>query len=465
MISRDRSREADPETVLETGQTAEKRFVKIRTVRPQMTDRARSRSPLLSMATPTTYEDSRKVNLNLFQELSSYEADGYSTVDDKSERDGDFKLPRSEKKKERSKEKREEKKKKSNEKNKSEEKKKDKENPEVEAMEEEVPDEAGRGTTKRARTANEASDEENIDKEELLKKLAAQKELMRQLFEATKTREAQYEVRLVKKDEEIAQQRAEIVELKKEILEMKDAMVKSQKQVVDRLDVLMEARSQDNKSQQQQEKPPSKLPKPKLTTEKPQLIAEVEKKSEKLGFAVMYKRTILTEKEQEEAARIMNSENDDSLSDILEPDEIPEMFLDSGSSYKPSSESGSSVEQNPVSDSEHTSDEAVSDLDENVPEMDSAPVNNQDDSDWLEMNPVSDSEYTSDEAVSDLENVPEMDSAPVNNQDDSDWLEIDDEPEVFDFSEIERLKIDISKECTPKNIFELLFDDDLFKKI
>uniref|UniRef100_A0A6P7GY96 PiggyBac transposable element-derived protein 4-like n=1 Tax=Diabrotica virgifera virgifera TaxID=50390 RepID=A0A6P7GY96_DIAVI len=141
----------------------------------------------------------------------------------------------------------------------------------------------------------------------------------------------------------------------------------------------------------------------------------------------MYKRTILTEKElQEEAARIMNSENDDSLSDILEPDEIPEMFLDSGSSYKPSSESGSSVEQNPVSDSEHTSDEAVSDLDENVPEMD---------------------------------------SAPVNNQDDSDWLEIDDEPEVFDFSEIERLKIDISKECTPKDIFELLFDDDLFQKI
>uniref|UniRef100_A0A6P7GWT7 Uncharacterized protein LOC114343262 n=1 Tax=Diabrotica virgifera virgifera TaxID=50390 RepID=A0A6P7GWT7_DIAVI len=137
----------------------------------------------------------------------------------------------------------------------------------------------------------------------------------------------------------------------------------------------------------------------------------------------MYKRTILTEKElQEEAARIMNSENDDSLSDILEPDEIPEMFLDSGSSYKPSSESGSSVEQNPVSDSEHTSDEAVSDLDENVPEMD---------------------------------------SAPVNNQDDSDWLEIDDEPEVFDFSEIERLKIDISKECTPKDIFELLNELDL----
>uniref|UniRef100_A0A6P7GGG9 Pre-mRNA-splicing factor 38B-like n=1 Tax=Diabrotica virgifera virgifera TaxID=50390 RepID=A0A6P7GGG9_DIAVI len=182
VISRDSSREADPETVLATGQTAEKRLVKIRTVRPQMTGRARTRSPPLSMATPPTYEDSRKVNLNLFQELSSDEADGYSTVDDKSERDEDFKLPRSEKKKERSKEKREEKKKKSNEKNKSEEKKKDKENPEVEAMEEEVLDKAGRGATKRARTAKIESEDEKSAKEELaamrelLKKLNTQKE-------------------------------------------------------------------------------------------------------------------------------------------------------------------------------------------------------------------------------------------------------------------------------------------------
>ncbi|XP_050505414.1 histone-lysine N-methyltransferase, H3 lysine-79 specific-like [Diabrotica virgifera virgifera] len=195
-----------------------------------MTDRARSRSPPLSMATPPTYEDSRKVNLNLFQELRTDETDSYSTVDDKSERDGEFKLPRREKKKEKSKKKREEKDRKCDEKKKSEEKKKDKENPEVEAMEKEVPDEAGRGTTKRARTANE----ENNSKDELLKELADQKELMRQLFEATKTREAQYEKRLVKKDKEIAQLRAEITELK-------DAMVKSQKQVVDRLDVLMEA--------------------------------------------------------------------------------------------------------------------------------------------------------------------------------------------------------------------------------
>uniref|UniRef100_A0A6P7HBP6 Protein PXR1-like n=1 Tax=Diabrotica virgifera virgifera TaxID=50390 RepID=A0A6P7HBP6_DIAVI len=126
-----------------------------------------------------------------------------------------------------------------------EEKKKDKENPEVEAMEEEVPDKAGRGTTNRARTANEASDEGNNGKDELLKELSDQKELMRQLFEATKTREAQYEERLVKKDKEIAQLRAEITELK-------DAMVKSQKQLVDRLGVLMEA----------QAKPPTKLLKP-----------------------------------------------------------------------------------------------------------------------------------------------------------------------------------------------------------
>uniref|UniRef100_A0A6P7GJ16 Vicilin-like seed storage protein At2g18540 n=1 Tax=Diabrotica virgifera virgifera TaxID=50390 RepID=A0A6P7GJ16_DIAVI len=138
---------------------------------------------------------------------------------------------------------RERRKRKSDEKKKSEEKKKDKENPD--AMEEEVPDEAGRGTTKRARIANEASDEENNGKDKLLKELADQKELMRQLFGATKTREAQYEERLVKKDKEIVQLRAEITELK-------DAMVKSQKQVVDRLDVLMEA----------QAKPPMKLPKP-----------------------------------------------------------------------------------------------------------------------------------------------------------------------------------------------------------
>uniref|UniRef100_A0A6P7GDR0 Protein split ends-like n=1 Tax=Diabrotica virgifera virgifera TaxID=50390 RepID=A0A6P7GDR0_DIAVI len=157
------------------------------------------------------------------KELSTDETDGYSTVDDKSERDGEFKLPRREKKKEKSKKKGEEKERKSDEKKKSEKKKKDKENPEVEAMDEEVPDEAGRGTTKRTRTSNEASDEDNNGKDELLKELADQKELMRHLFEATKTREAQYDERLVKKGKEIAQLRAEITELK-------DAMVKSQKQ-------------------------------------------------------------------------------------------------------------------------------------------------------------------------------------------------------------------------------------------
>ncbi|XP_028142667.1 myb-like protein X [Diabrotica virgifera virgifera] len=179
------------------------------------------------------------MNLNLFQELKEDKSDGYLTVDDqrpeekeRNGKDGEFKFPRRGKKKD-----------KKDKTKKSEEKKEDKENPQVEAMEEEVPDEASRGTTKRARTANEASDEENNCKEELLKELAAQKELIRQLFEATKTREAQYEVRLVKNDEEIDQQRAEIAELKKEILEMKDVMVKSQKQVVDRLVVLMEARS------------------------------------------------------------------------------------------------------------------------------------------------------------------------------------------------------------------------------
>lgn len=145
----------------------------------------------------------------------------------------------------------------------------------------------------------------------------------------------------------------------------------------------------------------------------------------------MSKKTILTEKElQEVADQIMNSENDDNLSDMLEHDEIPEMFSDSGSSYKPSSESDSSVEENPGSDSEHTSDEPVSDLDENVPD-----------------------------------NGVNQGSEPENNQDQSDWVEIDGDPEVFEFSEIGGLKVNISEQCTAKDIFELLFDDDLFEKI
>lgn len=149
------------------------------------------------------------------------------------------------------------------------------------------------------------------------------------------------------------------------------------------------------------------------------------------GFPVMAKRTFLTEKEvQEEVEKIMNPENDENLSDMLEPDEIPNMFSDSGSSYKPSSESGSSVEQNPGSDSEHTSDEPHSDLGENVPDN----------------------------------NVNEG-CEPANNEGGSDWVEIDGEPEVFDFLEIEGLKINISEDCSPRNIFEVLFDDHLFEKI
>lgn len=72
------------------------------------------------------------------------------------------------------------------------------------------------------------------------------------------------------------------------------------------------------------------------------------------------------------------------------------------------------------------------------------------------------SEHTSDEPVSDLgENVPEnvvnQGSVPGNNQDDSDWVEIDGDPEAFEFLEIEGLKVNISEQCTARDIFELLF--------
>ncbi|XP_050505249.1 nucleolar protein 58-like, partial [Diabrotica virgifera virgifera] len=117
-----------------------------------------------------TYEDTRKVGPNLFQELSADETDGYSSVDDRSAKKDGFKLPRSEKKREKS-EKKEEKKKENDEKSKPEETKKDKDNPKVEAMKEEVPDEAGRGTIKRARTAKSESEEDPNDEVATLKEV------------------------------------------------------------------------------------------------------------------------------------------------------------------------------------------------------------------------------------------------------------------------------------------------------
>uniref|UniRef100_A0A6P7G7C2 Protein PXR1-like n=1 Tax=Diabrotica virgifera virgifera TaxID=50390 RepID=A0A6P7G7C2_DIAVI len=130
-----------------------------------MTDRARSRSPPPSMATPPKHADSRKVDRNLFQELAklqSEKSDGYSTIDEqrpenkgRREKDREFKFPRrNKKKKEKSKEKGSD--------------KKDEDNPKEkpEAMEEEVPDEVDRGTTKRPRVINtdDKSDEDDSER-------------------------------------------------------------------------------------------------------------------------------------------------------------------------------------------------------------------------------------------------------------------------------------------------------------
>ncbi|XP_050500816.1 uncharacterized protein LOC126880797 [Diabrotica virgifera virgifera] len=150
--------------------------------------------------TPPTYEDTRKVDPNLFQKLSSDETDGFSSVDDRSANNDGFKLPRSEKKREKSKKKREEKKKESDEKNKPEETTKDKDNPKVEAMEEEVPDEAGRGTIKRARTAKSESEEDPNDEVATLK-------------EVITTMSARFQIaedQMAKKEEENERLRAEI---------------------------------------------------------------------------------------------------------------------------------------------------------------------------------------------------------------------------------------------------------------
>uniref|UniRef100_A0A6P7G5Q9 UPF0329 protein ECU05_1680/ECU11_0050-like n=1 Tax=Diabrotica virgifera virgifera TaxID=50390 RepID=A0A6P7G5Q9_DIAVI len=140
-----------------------------------------------------TYEDTRKVGPNLFQELSADETDGYSSVDDRSAKKDGFKLPRSEKKREKS-EKKEEKKKENDEKSKPEETKKDKDNPKVEAMK------AGRGTIKRAQTAKSESEEDPNDEVATLK-------------EVIKTMSARFKIakdQMAKKDEDNQRLRAEI---------------------------------------------------------------------------------------------------------------------------------------------------------------------------------------------------------------------------------------------------------------
>lgn len=144
------------------------------------------------------------------------------------------------------------------------------------------------------------------------------------------------------------------------------------------------------------------------------------------GLSEMAKRTSLTQKElQDEADIIMNAESNDNLSDA--PDEIPEMFSDSGSSYRPSSESDSSMEQEPTSD--HSGDEQVSDTEET-----NATNLNQD-------------------------------NDPRSGSDDTAWTEINEEPEVFIFSEVEHLNVNISNETTVTEIFELMFDGVLIEKI
>uniref|UniRef100_A0A6P7GBW5 Interactor of constitutive active ROPs 4-like n=1 Tax=Diabrotica virgifera virgifera TaxID=50390 RepID=A0A6P7GBW5_DIAVI len=136
----------------------------------------------------------------MFQELSSDETDGYSSVDDRSAKNDGFKLSRGEKKKNKSKKKREERKKESDEKNKPEETKKDKDDPEVEEMEEEVPDEAGRGTIKRARTAKSESKEDPNDE------VATLKEVIKVLSAKFQSAEDQ----MAKKEKENERLRAEI---------------------------------------------------------------------------------------------------------------------------------------------------------------------------------------------------------------------------------------------------------------
>lgn len=134
-------------------------------------------------------------------------------------------------------------------------------------------------------------------------------------------------------------------------------------------------------------------------------------------------RKYLTQNELQEAAdEIMHGDNDEVLSNISE--EIPEMFSDSGSSYKPSSASDSSEQEELLSSDELA--EEVADISQN--ENDNG-------------------------------------NGLLDDQGGEEWLDIDSEPNVFDFSEPEGLKINISPTSTAKEIFELLFDNSLVEKI
>uniref|UniRef100_A0A6P7GMQ8 Uncharacterized protein LOC114340696 n=1 Tax=Diabrotica virgifera virgifera TaxID=50390 RepID=A0A6P7GMQ8_DIAVI len=143
--------------------------------------RVRSRSlPRSKAHSPPTYEDSRKEGSNLFQKLPE-ESDGYSTVDDqRSQKDRDFQTHRKSSKKKKSKN-REEKSEKSE----------DKPQSEAEDMEEDEVDAAGRGTTRRARTAKSEIEDEKSAKEEL----AVMRELLKKIS-------AQFDDQMAKKEEE-----------------------------------------------------------------------------------------------------------------------------------------------------------------------------------------------------------------------------------------------------------------------
>uniref|UniRef100_A0A6P7H3L9 Uncharacterized protein LOC114345694 n=1 Tax=Diabrotica virgifera virgifera TaxID=50390 RepID=A0A6P7H3L9_DIAVI len=167
---------------------------------------------------------------NLFQKLPE-ESDGYSTVDDqRSQKDGDFQIPRKSSKK-----------KKSNNREEKSEKSEDKPQSEAEDMEEYEVDAAGRGTTKRARTAKSESEGEKSAKEEL----AVMRELLKKMS-------AQFDDQMAKNEEEVTRQRAEIERQNAVMAQQREEMMKMSNRMDDLLKELKETRKLLEKSHQQE---------------------------------------------------------------------------------------------------------------------------------------------------------------------------------------------------------------------
>uniref|UniRef100_A0A6P7GVG5 Protein IWS1 homolog n=1 Tax=Diabrotica virgifera virgifera TaxID=50390 RepID=A0A6P7GVG5_DIAVI len=171
---------ANPEAELASGQSADKKASPKSgqsVPKPQMS-RVRSRSPPRFKAPyPPIHEGSRKEGSNLFQHLDV--SDDNSTTDDqRSQKDGEFQIPRKSAKKKNSK--------------KSEGKTEDqKSEPQTKAetMDEDEVDATERGTTKRARTAKSESEDEKSEE------IAPMREMLKEMS-------AKFEDQLAKKEEE-----------------------------------------------------------------------------------------------------------------------------------------------------------------------------------------------------------------------------------------------------------------------